>query len=257
FEEDVWELYHLENDRSQTTNLADSEPERLEEMQKLWFENAEKYNGLPLDDRTALEQVLAERPTAAAPRDQYIFYPDCSDVPESAGPRVTGRSYSISAGVNVDSSQAEGVLWAAGGVPGGHSLYIKDGRLRYTFNWVGSILQDVVSEVEITPGPHVYTAEFKMEGPSPDPAMPGASGKLTLYVDDQAVGSETIVTQPGYFCLTGDGICVGRDSLSAVTPEYQAPFRFTGGTIDKVVVDLSGEAYIDHESDVRAWFAID
>ncbi|MGB0121210.1 MAG: arylsulfatase, partial [Solirubrobacterales bacterium] len=223
FEDDVWELYHLEIDRSQTTNLAESEPERLEDMKKLWFENAEKYNGLPLDDRTALEQVLAERPTAAAPRDQYIFYPDCSDVPESAGPRITGRSYSISAGVNVDSSQAEGVLWAAGGVPGGHSLYVKEGRLRYTFNWVGSTLQDVVSEVEIAPGPHVYTAEFKMEGPSQDPAMPGATGKLTLYMDDQAVGSETIVTQPGYFCLTGDGICVGRDSLSAVTPEYQAP----------------------------------
>ena len=80
---------------------------------------------------------------------------------------------------------------------------------------------------------------------------------LTLYVDDVQVGQETIITQPGYFCLTGDGICVGRDSSSAVTPEYQAPFAFTGGSIDRVVVDLSGEAYEDHESKVRAWFGID
>jgi len=66
-----------------------------------------------------------------------------------------------------------------------------------------------------------------------------------------------IITQPGYFCLTGDGICVGRDSASAVTPEYQAPFPFTGGSIEKVVVDVSGDRYVDHEATVRGWFLID
>jgi arylsulfatase len=87
--------------------------------------------------------------------------------------------------------------------------------------------------------------------------MPGAKGTLRLYADDREIGSGQIVTQPGYFCLTGDGICAGRDSASAVTPEYDAPFEFTGGTIDKVVVDVSGENYVDHEADVRAWFSID
>ena len=87
--------------------------------------------------------------------------------------------------------------------------------------------------------------------------MPGCAGTLTLYVDDEPVGSATIVTQPGYFCLTATASCVGRDSASAVTPEYQAPFAFTGGTIDKVVVDVSGERYVDHEAQVRAWFSID
>jgi arylsulfatase len=178
-------------------------------------------------------------------------------VPESAGPSITGRSYKIAAGVKVDSADAEGVLWAAGGVPGGHSLYIKDGKLRYTFNWVGTTLQDVVASEDISAGAHVYTAEFTAEGKSDDPMMPGATGTLRLYADDREVGSEKIVTQPGYFCLTGDGICAGRDSASAVTPEYKAPFEFTGGTIDKVVVDVSGEPYRDHEADVRAWFAID
>ncbi len=76
-------------------------------------------------------------------------------------------------------------------------------------------------------------------------------------MDDEAVGSREIVTQPGYFCLTGDGTCVGRDSASAVTPEYEAPFAFTGGTIDKVVVDVSGERFVDHEAEVRGWFAKD
>jgi arylsulfatase len=87
--------------------------------------------------------------------------------------------------------------------------------------------------------------------------MPGFAGTLTLYVDDAEVGRGDIVTQPGYFCLVGDGICVGRDSASPVTPAYTAPFRFTGGTIDKVVVDVSGERYVDHEAEVRAWFSKD
>ena len=125
--------------RSRRTWPAD-EPDRLEMMKGLWFYYAGIYNGLPLDDRSALEQVLAERPRGAPVRDQYVFYPGTADVPESAGPAIPGRSYTLSAGVTIDSVDAEGVIWAAGGVAGGHSLYVKDRRLRYTFNWVGSLL---------------------------------------------------------------------------------------------------------------------
>ncbi len=257
FDQDEWELYHLEVDRAQSQNLAEAEPERLESMKALWFECADQYNGLPLDDRSALEQVLAERPRAAEGRDQFVFYPDCADVPESAGPMIPGRSYTIAAGVAVDEPDAQGVLWAAGGVAGGHSLYVKDHRLHYTFNWVGTYLQDVVADTDLTPGEHLCVAEFVVTGKSDNPLMPGAHGTLTLYVDSEAVGSGEITTQPGYFCLTGDGIAVGRDSGSAVTPAYQAPFPFTGGMIDKVVVDLSGERYVDHEATVRGWFLLD
>ena len=257
FEKDEWELYHLETDRAQANNLAASEPERLERMKGLWFYYAGRYNGLPLDDRSALEQVLADRPRAAAPRDQYIFHPNSSDVPESAGPAISGRSYTLAAGVDLDSADAEGVVWAAGGVAGGHALYVKDKKLRYTFNWVGSHFQDVVAETELTPGHHVLTAEFSANGRNDDPQMPGTKGTLTLYVDEQQVGQGEIVTQPGYFCLTGDGISVGKDSGSAVTPEYNAPNPFTGGTIEKVVMDLSGEHFVDHEAQVIGWFMKD
>jgi arylsulfatase len=257
FPTDVWELYHLDEDRAQAKNLAADEPERLETLKSLWFYYAGVYNGLPLDDRTALEQVLAERPHPSPARDQYVYFSDCADVPEEAGVGINGRSYTIAAGVEVDSADAEGVLFAHGGVAGGHSLYVKDRRLRYTFNWVGTHLQDVVADRDVTPGAHVYTAEFVVGGRNPDPAMPGFTGTLNLYMDDEQVGSGPIVTQPGAFCLVGDGICVGRDSASPVTPAYLAPFRFNGGTIDKVVVDVSGERFVDHEAQVRAWFARD
>jgi arylsulfatase len=257
FEQDEWELYDMRADRAQSKNLAAQEPERLASMVELWFEQAEQFNGLPLDDRTALEQTLAERPSGSPHRDRYIYYPDCASVPEQSGVAIGGRSYMISAGVRVDELDVKGVVYAHGGVAGGHSLYVKDQRLRYTFNWVGTHLQEVVADRELSPGDHVIVAEFVAEGRSSDPQMPGAEGTLTLYVDAEAVGSARIITQPGMFCAVGDGICVGRDDASPVTPDYVAPFCFTGGQIDKVVVDVSGERYVDHEAQVRGWFLLD
>ena len=201
--------------------------------------------------------MLAERPHAAEPRERYEYYPDTADVPESGAVRINGRSYTIAVGVEIESAEAEGVLFAHGGVAGGHSLYVKDGRLRYTFNWVGTHLQEIVAEAPLATGRQVLTAEFTLKGKSEDPAMPGFAGTLDLYVDGSQVGSGEIVTQPGAFCLVGDGLCVGRDSASPVTPDYTAPFRFTGGTIEKAVVDVSGQRFVDHEAEVRGWFMID
>jgi arylsulfatase len=255
FEHDEWELYDLENDRSQTNNLAAEHPERLEELKALWYYNAGIYNGLPLDDRTALEQTLADRPSGAPDMARYTYYPHTADVPEQAAVRVSGRSYSISSAIEVEAG-TEGVVFAHGGVSGGHSLFVKDGKLRYAFNWVGTYMQNVTAESELEPGKHLVVAEFTATGKNDDPKMPGAKGTLDLYVDDEKVGSGEIVTQPGYFCVVGDGLCVGRDSASPVTPEYKAPFHFTG-EIEKVIIDVSGDRYPSHEGDVRAWFSID
>jgi arylsulfatase len=259
FEKDEWELFHLETDRAQTTNLAADDPVRLESLKQLWFYYAGIYKGLPLDDRSALEQVLAERPRGAPDRPRYEYFPDCADVPESAGVSINGRSYTIAAGVELDSADAEGVLYAHGGVAGGHSLYVKDKRLKYVFNWVGTHLQAVEADGEITAGRHVLAVDFAVEGPNTDPSMPGFTGTATLYIDNEPVGSGTIVTQPGNFCLIGDGISIGRDSASPVTPDYadRGTFAFSGGTIDKVVVDVTGDKYVDHEAQVRAWLLTD
>jgi arylsulfatase len=178
-------------------------------------------------------------------------------VPEQSAVTISGRSYTISAGLEVASPDAEGVLFAHGGVAGGHSLFVQDQRLTYVFNWLGTHLQTITADRAVEPGPHVITAEFVAEGRSEDPMMPGAKGTLTLYIDGDTVGSDTIVTQPGLFCAVGDGLCVGRDDASPVSPAYTAPFTFTGGTIDKVVIDVSGERYVDHEAEVRGWFILD
>ena len=169
FELDEWELYDLEHDRAQSKNVAADHPEQLETLKSLWFYYAGIYNGLPLDDRTALEQVLAERPRGGPDRSSTTYYPDTADVPESAGVAINGRSYTIAAGVEIDSADAEGVLFAHGGVAGGHSLYVKDKKLRYTFNWIGTKMFDDRRRHRHHAGQARLTAEFAAKGPTHRP----------------------------------------------------------------------------------------
>ncbi|MCJ7832407.1 MAG: arylsulfatase, partial [Actinobacteria bacterium] len=213
------------------------------------------YKGLPLDDRTALEIMSSPRPQPSEPRDRYVYYPHTADVPESVAVNIRRRSYTIAAGASIDTTDAEGVLFAQGGIAGGHSLYVRGGKLRYTYNWLGERIQDIVSDADLTTGKHLFTAEFQKTGD--DETTRSAVGTLTLFIDDEPVGKSEIWTQPGFFGLTGDGLCVGRDGNSPVSPDYTAPFDFTGGTIDRVVVDVSGDHYVDHEKEILAYLARD
>jgi hypothetical protein len=254
FDKDEWELYHLAQDRAQTTNVAAEHPQLLEELKGLWSYYAGVYKGLPLDDRTTLEIISSPRPQPTKPRDRYVYYPNTSDVPESVAVNVRRRSFTIAAGAVIEREDAQSVLFAHGGVAGGHSLFVRDGRLRYTYNWLGERIQDVVSDAPITTGKHVFTAEFRKTGD--DEGTNSSIGTHTLYVDDDPVGKSEIWT-PGFFALTGDGLCVGRDGNSPVSPDYRSPFPFTGGTIDRVIVDVSGDQYVDHEKEVQAYLARD
>jgi len=255
FEHDVWELYNLKENRAQMHNVADQNRDMLEHLKGLWFYYAGVYNGMPLDDRSAMEIVTSPRPQPSTPRNRYVYYPGTAEVPESVAVNIRRRSYTIAAGVTIDSPDAQGVLFAHGGVGGGHSLYIADGRLHYVYNWLGDEIQKVSSGDTVPTGRHVFTAEFAMDGE--DTETKSALGTLTVYVDMKKVGQKRIRTQPGSFSLTGDGLCVGRDSGSPVSPDYSAPFHFTGGAIERVVIDVSGEHYVDHEKEVAAWIMRD
>lgn len=255
FDEDEWELYHLAEDRTQLNNLADREPQRLEELKGTWFYYAGKYHGLPLDDRTPVEILASPRPQPGQPRDRYIYYPDTADVPESVAVNTRRRSFTIAAGVTIDTPDAHGVLFAHGGTAGGHSLYLHEGRLHYLYNWLGEKIQKISADRPIPTGKHVFSADFKKTGE--DPATHSAVGTLTLYIDNEAVGSGEITTQPGTFSLVGDGLCVGRDSGSNVSPDYAPPYAFIGGTIDRVAVDVAGAPFVDHEKEVLAYLVRD
>jgi arylsulfatase A-like enzyme len=253
FDADQWELYNLTQDRAQTTDVSPSNPEKLRELVELWWHWAGVYQALPLDDRTAVEVLGSPRPQPAEPTDRYRYLPGASPIPEAVAVNIRGRSYTIAAGAVVEGAP-DGVLFQQGTLLGGHILYLADGELHYTYNWLGEDLQRISAPADTSAGRHVYTAEFAAEGRADD--SPSTVGTLTLHVDENEVASGRIKTQPGKFGL-GSGLCVGRGLNPSPDPECPAPGRFTGGEIEAVVVDVSGDAFVDHELEVQSLLARD
>ena len=181
FDEDEWELYHVDEDRSEGRDLAAEQPERLKALIDLWFEEAEKYDVLPLDDRIPVEIIMDVRPQGEPPRSTYVYYPGTAEVPEAAAVNIRGRSYKILAEVDLTSPDAEGVIFAHGSRFGGHALFLKDQRLHYVYNFLGiPPEQDFVSD-RLEPGRHVLGMEFTKESRGEH----GEShGTTRLYVDD-------------------------------------------------------------------------
>jgi arylsulfatase A-like enzyme len=255
FNDDVWELYHTDTDRSERYNLAAEYPDKLRELINLWFAEAGANGAFPLDDRSPLEILLTPRPQLTSPRDRYVYFPHTADVPETQAVNIRNRSFSIGALVDLPSPGAQGVLFAHGSRFGGHTLYVKDNRLHYVNNFVGMIEQKVDGSQEIPVGDNVIlSASFDKDGEDP----PGvATGLLALYHGDRKVGEGRIKTQPGNFELAGEGLRVGRDSGDAITADYpgKPPYRFAGGTIKRVAVDVSGDPYVDMEREAVAMMA--
>jgi arylsulfatase len=249
FAEQRWELFDTENDPSECHDLAEQEPARLRELVALWWTEAGAYQALPLESRNAVEILTTERPQLAKTRERYIYYPGGAEIPESVAPNIRNRSYTIAADVTIDTPEAEGVLLAQGARFGGHALYIKDGTLKYVYDFVGLHEQIVESTEKVPTGNVVLAASFEREGD----AMP-TQGTLSLYVDDRKVGEGSITTQPGKFSIAGEGLNVGKDGGEPVTDDYPgtAPWPFVGGTIERVIIDVSGEAYVDLEKEAHA-----
>jgi arylsulfatase A-like enzyme len=249
-----WELFNTETDPSECHDLADQHPEKLAELIALWWAQAGMYHALPLESRTALAILGTKRPQLSKPRDQYVYYPGCEEVPESVAVNIRNRSYAISAEVTIGSTGASGVLFAHGCRFGGHALYIKDGKLNYAYNYVGEFEQIVESSKPVPAGHCVLSASFEKSGTG----MP-TEGMLSLYINREKVGEQKIKTQPGKFSLAGEGLNVGLDRAEPVTDDYpgDSPWAFTGGTIHKVIVDVAGDPWVDLDKEVEAAFARD
>jgi len=254
FDQDEWELYHVDADRSESTNLAKQHPEKLQQLIKVWFEEAEKNFVLPLDDRSAAEILGVERPSEEAPRERYIYYPHTSPVPEGVAVNVRGRSYKILADVEIKDADCSGVIFAHGSRFGGHSLFIKDRKLHYVYNFLGIKPEQKLVSTELAPGKYTLGMEFNREKAGPH----GESlGKATLYVNDTVAAQGDLKTQAGKFTLSGDGLCIGRDSGDAVSEDYKTPGEFKGGRILFVGVTVEQAQYLDLEKLAAAALAVD
>jgi formylglycine-generating enzyme required for sulfatase activity len=246
FNDDEWELYHTEVDRAELHNLAAEYPDKLRELVNIWFSEAGANGAFPLDDRSPVEILNTPRPQLTATRTRYVYYPDTAAVSEWQAVNTRNRSFTIGALVDIPAPGAQGILFAIGARFGGHALYIKDNRLHYVNSFVGSDEQMIVGSEDVPTGEKlILSASFEKDGQEPD----HATAVLSLYHGDRKVGEDRIRTQLGAFAIAGAGLYVGRQSGEPVTQDYpgESPHRFTGGTINRVAIDVSGEPYVDME----------
>jgi arylsulfatase len=253
FSNDKWELFNVDVDRSEMHDVSEAYPQKLQEMINLWFFEAAKYNGLPIDDRSPYQMVGGTvRPSLVdLTKSRYGYFPNTSMVPESDMPSIRGRSFDFLVEVNFGDSP-QGALLANGSRFGGHSLYVKDGKLKYVNNFIGLKEQMIVADQDLPKGDCIVGVSFEVS--SVDKKDMKTLGTATIFINKQQVGQQDIKTQLGAFSVAGEGFQVGRCAGAPVTPDYagEHPWAFTGGTIKKVMLDVSGEAYVDLEMEAIA-----
>jgi arylsulfatase len=243
FSDDVWELFHVAEDFSEHDDLAAAHPEKLAELVDRWWEEARRYQVLPLDNRP-LAALMAPR-RAHDTRSRYVFWPGGAVVPESSTVNVRNRPHRITADVEVpDDTELEGVLLAMGTALGGWSFQLRSGRLRYVHNYLGKELHLVTSAVNVPAGTHSLAFAFDTVG--------DFSGTGRLLVDGQVVGEGAIPhVTPARYSITGGGITCGWEQGPPVGDDYRAPFAFNG-VLRRVVVEVGGRPHHDPEAEFEA-----
>ena len=242
YDKDKWELYRIDSDFSEANNMAAQEPQRLRDLQDLFWIEAAKYQVLPLDDRYRGRSDPSLRPSLIAGRNDFTYYPGAIRIPESSSPNVKNRSHSITAHIDVPPSGGDGVLVAAGGFVAGYVLYVKHGKPTYEYTWFSQQRTSVESSEKLSPGPATIRMEFKYDG-----GGIGKGGGATLFINDKKVAEGRIEkTVVGKFS-PDETFDIGMDTGSPVSESYTSPDPYTG-TIRKVEIHLDP---MDHtENDI-------
>lgn len=248
-----WELYNLKEDFAETNNLAEKERDRLIAMIGMWYNEAGKYNVFPIDSR-GTQRGMEERPQISGDRSRYILYSGTQSIPAIAAPKILNRHYSFTAEVEIPKGGAEGVLLSMGGNDGGISFYVQENKLCFVFNYCVVDYYYVKSKTNVPEGKHFLSMEFTPTGEPDVKKGKGTPGTVTLMLDGKEIGKGDIPVTSPIRLGQGAQMLVGADNGSAVTPEYKAPFKFTG-KINKIIVDVSGEQVRDHEAEMKIFLA--
>jgi arylsulfatase len=229
--EDIWELYNINEDFSQSNNLAEKNPEKLEELKKKFLEEAVKYNVLPIDDRSIerFDPGIAGRPDLMNGRTKLVLYEGAKGIPENAFINIKNTSLSITAEVDVPAN-ASGVILCQGGDFGGWSLYLLDGKPIYTYNWVGLEMYSVTSTQKMSAGKHTLQLDFAYDGGR------GAGGTATISMDGTKIGEGKIGKTNSNTFGIDESADVGTDENTPVNPAYFKKEKFTG-KINKVTIE--------------------
>ncbi len=233
-QEDVWELYDTRADFSLVDDLAAKNPDKLKEMQALFMKEGEVNHVLPLDDRATerLNAAIAGRPDLMGDRQSLTVF-DGMVISENAFINVKNRSHSITAEITVPPKGVEGALISQGGRFGGWSLFVKNNRPVYEYNWVGLKNYAVASTKPLPQGKVALRLDFTSDGGV------GKGGVAAIFVDGDKVAEGRIENTNRVLFSLDEGAEVGRDAGTPVSPKYSSPAVFTG-SLQSVTIDLKG-----------------
>lgn len=234
-EDDVWELYDTRSDFSLNNDVAKTNPDKLKELQAIFLKEAVKYDVLPLDDRV-LERTNAKlvgRPDLMEGRTSLSLYAGMKGMTENVFINIKNRSHVVTADVDIPAAGASGVILAQGGRFGGWSLYVKDGKPAYTYNYLGLSRYTVAASQPLPAGKATIRMDFAYDG-----GGLGKGGTATLLVNGAKAAEGKIErTQPNIFSAdeTAD---VGEDEATPVSEDYKEGDNHFTGKIGKVIVEL-------------------
>ncbi|MFN8187197.1 MAG: arylsulfatase [Gaiellales bacterium] len=240
-DQDVWELYYLPDDFSQARDLAAENPDKLEELKELFWQEAERNRALPL--LGAFSMFMGDLPPLPTIT-RFTFAGDVQNVQTTMIPRIYNRSYSLEANVHVPEGGAEGVLVAFADFIGGFALWVDEqGRLNHTYQFLGVETYKQTSTEPIPTGDVTLKMLFEIDEPKP-----GSGGRVTLWAGDRQIGEGRLEKSVSLIFTTYAGLDVGRDNGGVVDLAYEdrAPYAFTG-TVKHVVFDLKPAATHEEE----------
>jgi arylsulfatase len=237
FENDVWELYHVADDFSESTDLADQYPEKLEELKKLFEEEAWENNVYPMYD-DMLARLNAVNYVLFGDKKEFVYYaPGASRIAEKASAPVKGRSHKIETTIDLKGGE-EGVIVACGGMTGGYTMYIKDGKLHFDYNFLDGVHYHLTSP-KLPAGKTELMFNFILDRSVIDGTLKPWAGTGELFVNGKKVDEEYFEMMHISTYSLAETFDLGMDSGTQVDKDYEgSPFEFTG-EIDKVVITLT------------------
>jgi len=231
--QEVWELYNLAEDFSQSVDLAAAQPEKLKELQELFDAEARKYNVYPLNGETTSRSLPFHRPSLIAGRKTFTYYPGNVHMPELGVVNMKNRDFDLVAHLEVPDGGVDGVIMCQGGNMAGWSLYVKDGLPTYHYNWLGHDQYSISSDRPLPAGDVRVRVKFDYA----EHSGLGKGGDVTMFIDDVQVAQGRIEkTVPFIFSMSGETMDVGIDTGAPAGP-YPPEFPFTG-TIHRIDIEV-------------------
>ena len=238
-----WELYHVAEDFSEAVDLAKQHPDKVRDLQTLFYAEAAKYNVLPIDNSKTTRLDPAIRPSLTRGRNSFTYYEGMTRIPEGAAPDVKNKSFSITADVEIKKKGEQGIILTQGGLFGGYALMLQQGKPVFHYNLVDVAHYNIAATQALAPGKHSIVFDFNYDG-----GGIGKGGAGTLTVDGRQVAQGRIERTIPIRISLDEGLDVGEDTGTPVVISYDVPFKFTG-EIEKVTIDLKTSTTASKESD--------